>query len=101
MLWKEEGGEWTVSLVKQQKIPFDEQVRIPDWKIHEPAGGAAHAHKRLREIYTYSLKKSIYIYIRYCLPEGRSNFIKVIYIYTSLVAPMSLWIKPSRDCTGF
>ena len=61
MLWKEEGGEWTVSLVKQQKISFDEQQRIPDWKIHEPAGGAAHAHKRLREIYTYSLKKSIYI----------------------------------------
>ena len=62
MLWKQdEESKWTVSLVKQQKISFDEQQRIPDWKIHEPAGGAAHAHKRLREIYTYSLKKSIYI----------------------------------------
>ena len=49
MLWKEEGGDWTVSLVKQQKIPFDEYHKIPDWKIHEPAGGAAHAHKRERE----------------------------------------------------
>ena len=53
MLWKQDDdGHWTVSLQKQQKISFDAQQRIPDWQIHQPAGGAAHAYKIY--IYTYS-----------------------------------------------
>ena len=44
MLWrKDDAGIWNISLQKQEKIAFDDQSRYPEWQIHEPAGGAAHA----------------------------------------------------------
>ena len=41
-------------------------------------------------------ERDIYIYIRYCLPAGRSNFIKEI---TSLVAMLMLWTYCSQGGT--
>ena len=48
MLWRKDDyyGNWNIALQKQEKIAFDDQCKYPEWQIHEPAGGAAHANKK-------------------------------------------------------